>query len=69
MTATAPAGSTEDCAAACVRSMVFRAAASAPAPEAMPRATASAIFLEVPVGEKTTVQTVSGFRALGVDVG
>ena len=67
MTATAPAGSTADCAAACVRSMVFRA--SAPAPEVMPRATASAIFFEVPVGEKTTVQTVSGFMALGVDVG
>lgn len=36
-------------------------AGSVPAAEAMPRATAAAIFFEVPVGEKTTVWMVSGF--------
>ena len=35
--------------------------AAVPVAEAMARATAAAIFFEVPVGEKTTVWMVSGF--------
>ena len=62
ITVTVSAGSVAGCPAECVRSMVFSGTdAAVPVAAAIPRATAEAIFFEVPVGEKTTAWTVSGF--------